>query len=111
LPTIQSAVLRVCTLSSFFLFYLFFLFKATNGVYHPNRNRTDIRIYSASNDTLLWQVDYDRSPLVLYTGTIVAFRIPNPPWIPGESYYVLVDSGTVNGNVFCGPESAPISGR
>jgi hypothetical protein len=28
----------------------------------------------------------------------------------GATYYILFDSGAVSGNVFCGPESAPITG-
>ena len=84
---------------------------ATNGVYHPNRNGTYIKIYLASDDSLVWQADCGWSPLVIYTGTTVLFRVSNPPWIPGKTYYVLFDSGAVSGNVFCGPESAPINGE
>lgn len=87
------------------------MFTATNGVYHPNRNGTYIKIYLASSDTLVWQVDCGWSPLVIYVGTTVLFQVPNPSWIPGQSYYVLFDSGAVSGNVFCGPESAPIGGK
>lgn len=84
---------------------------ATNGVYHPNRNGTYIKIYLQSNDTLVWQVDGGWSPLVTYSGTTLIFQVPNPSWIPGETYYILFDSGAVSGNVFCGPESAAITSK
>ena len=82
---------------------------ATAGVNRPSRNGTYIRIYLASNDTLVWSADCGWSPFVIYAGTVVIFTTPNPPWVEGETYYVLFDSGAVSGNVFCGPESAPIT--
>ncbi|CAF3808683.1 unnamed protein product [Rotaria sordida] len=85
-----------------------FSITATAGVNRPNRNGTYIKIYLLSNNTLVWQVDCGWSPLVIYTGTTVIFTVPNPSWTEGETYYILFDSGAVSGNVFCGPESAPI---
>ena len=84
---------------------------ATTGVNRPNRNGTYIKIYLASNNTLVWSTDCGWSSLVLYSGTTVAFTVPNPPWVEGETYYILLDSGAVSGNVFCGPESTPIIGQ
>ena len=58
---------------------------------------------------MVWSADCGWSPLVIYTGTTVIFTVLNPPWVEGETYYVLFDSGAVSGNVFCGPESTPIT--
>jgi hypothetical protein len=63
----------------------------------------------ASNDTLVWSVDCGWSPLVTYIGSVVIFDVPNPPWVEGETYYILFDEGAVSGNVFCGPESQQIT--
>lgn len=89
---------------------LSFIFKATTGVNRPTRNGTYVKVHLASNDTMVWSADCGWSPLVIYTATTVIFYVPNPPWEEGQTYYVLFDSGAVSGNVFCGPESAPIVG-
>ena len=83
---------------------------ATMDVNRPTRNGTYVTVYLASNDTPVWSADCGKSSLVMYTGSTVVFYVPNPPWEEGETYYVLFDSGAVSGNVFCGPESAPIAG-
>ena len=39
------------------------------------------------------------------------FKVQNPAWTPGATYYILFGSGTASGTAFCGPESAPITGK
>lgn len=65
----------------------------------------------ASNDTLVWQTDAGYSSDVLYNGNTVLFQVRNAAWTPGATYYILFGSGTASGTAFCGPESAPITGR
>ena len=85
---------------------------ATNGVYHPNRNGTFIKIYNKANPLVpAWQADCGYSPDCIYSGQTILFRVQNPSWIPGANYYVLFDSGAASGNVFCAPESAAITGN
>lgn len=85
---------------------------ATNGVYHPNRNGTYIQIYNkASPSTPAWQADCGYSPDCIYSGQTVLFVVRNASWTPGATYYVVFSSGAASGNVFCAPESSPITGK
>lgn len=85
---------------------------ATNGVYHPNRNGTYIQIYNKANSTLpAWEADCGYSPNCIYSGQTVLFIVRNASWTYGATYYVTFSSGAASGNVFCAPESAPITSK
>ena len=91
-------------------FQIFFI--ATGGVYHPNRNGTYVQIYNRANPyTPEWEADCGYSPDCIYSGSTVLFHVRNASWTFGAHYYVLLSSGTASGNVFCAPESAPITGK
>lgn len=84
---------------------------ASGGVYHPNRNGTYIQIFNQANSTLpVWEVDCGYSSDCIYSGQTVLFIVQNPSWIFGAHYYILFSSGAASGNVFCAPESDPITG-
>ena len=85
---------------------------ATSGVYRPNRNGTYIQIYNQANSTTPeWQIDCGYSPDCVYNGQTVIFYARNANWTLGAHYYILFSSGAASGNVFCAPESAPITGN
>ena len=87
-------------------------FTATGGVYHPNRNGTYIQIYDRANpSTPVWEVDCGYSPDCIYTGNTVLFTVQNANWTYGAHYYILFSSGAASGNIFCAPESAPITSK
>ena len=88
------------------------MYTATGGVYHPNRNGTFIQIFNRANpSTPAWEADCGYSPDCIYSGQTVLFVVRNASWVFGAHYYVLLGSGAASGNVFCAPESAPITGR
>ena len=87
-------------------------YKASGGVYHPNRNGTYVQIFNQANTTTpAWEADCGYSPDCVYMGQTVVFIVRNPNWQPGGQYYVLLASGAASGNVFCAPESEPITGN
>lgn len=57
-----------------------------------------------------WEIDCGYSPYCIYNGNTFIFYVVNATWINQHHYYILFSSGVLTGNVFCAPESAPITG-
>ncbi|CAF4364889.1 unnamed protein product [Rotaria sordida] len=86
--------------------------KATNAVYRPSRNGTYIQIFNKANSSSPeWQADCGYSSDCIYSGQTVLFFVRNANWVLGATYYILFSSGAASGNIFCNPESDPITGN
>ncbi|CAF4426648.1 unnamed protein product [Rotaria sp. Silwood2] len=84
--------------------------KATGDVYRPSRNGTYIQIFNKANpSTPEWQADCGYSSDCTYTGQTVLFYVRNANWVYGATYCILFSSGAASGNIFCNPESDPIT--
>lgn len=65
---------------------------ANRDVHRPTRNGTYIRFVNAANNVTVEQYDAGWAPNMVYTGNTIII-VTNYSWIPGNTYYVLFDSG------------------
>ena len=65
---------------------------ANRDVNRPTRNGTYIRFVNASDNATVLQYDAGWAPNMVYTGNTILI-MTNYSWIPGNTYYVLFDSG------------------
>ena len=83
---------------------------ATHAGSRPRRNGTYVEVFDSANSTLVWARDCGFSPDCIYSGQTLLFYVSNAMWTPGTSYYILFGSGVVSDDIFCGLESAPVTG-
>lgn len=68
-------------------------FLATGTVNRPSRNGTYVRFIDDATNQVVASLDCGHDANVTYIGSTVIFRVLNPPWIPGHTYYIQLDSG------------------
>lgn len=82
-----------------------FDYVATGGVYHRNRNGTYIQIFNRANpSTSAWQADFS------YSEQTVLCHVRDANCTPDTDYYIFFGSGAASSNIFCAPESKPMTG-
>ncbi|CAF4849818.1 unnamed protein product [Rotaria sp. Silwood1] len=97
-------------LGTVFANHSLFSIQATGDVYRPSRNGTYIQIFNKANPSCAeWEVDCGYSSDCIYSGQTVLFYVRNANWAYGANYYILFSSGAASGNIFCNPESDPIT--
>jgi hypothetical protein len=84
---------------------MMFSFIANVAIKRPTRNGSQIRIYIASNSTLVWSVDCRYSPDVFYNNNTFFFYVRNYRWTLGETYFVTFLEGVATADQYCGMES------
>ncbi len=77
----------------------------------PTRNGSQIRIYVASNSTLVWWVDSRYSPDVYYINNTLVFYVRNYQWTLGETYCITLLEGVGTADQYCGMESPGYGGE
>ena len=86
---------------------LVFLSIAANiPIKRPTRSGSQIRIYVASNITLVWWIDARFSPDVFYFNNTLVFYVRNFQWTLGETYFVYLLEGVATADQYCGIMSA-----
>ncbi|CAF1477730.1 unnamed protein product [Adineta ricciae] len=84
-----------------------FSIQTSKFVNRPTRNGTTIYFNNVTGG-IVQQFDCGWDPHVTYTGYTIVINFDTAPWVPGQFYYVTMDSGVASGTEFCGPESAPM---